>query len=432
MWIQMNSRVKSIVLFMGGGIFGYAVSFFPVPHLAPDISPDERKQATTFSGGKSKVDDLLEHRDDFEIDDPSLSFRQLRRAAENRAIVDPAAAVEEAMKIRGHDNREAYFAEALGTWGEIDGKAAVEWCRERFEGELLSDGLYYVSEGWGESDPEAAAKWFHDNTETSTREDALWEVLESWGRKDPEKAFLWADELEPDIKSAVIDAVAEGWAAVDPARAGEIGAGMEGKPYQYEFLVSVASHWSDIDPEAAVDWATGVLHEGMRNGVLAEIGENWANRDAGEATRLAEGMEPGANRQSLIGGIVSGWSEHDPDGAMDWLLGIDTEENHRAELIGDVIYNWSEIDPRGTVDWLESQDEGPRKDNVLAVFSDVVMNIDSEAAVAWANQISDPAARESKLRSLLSLWVKRDGALALRTLQQMELPAELKSEFLEQ
>lgn len=427
----MSPHLKSFVLFFGGVSIGAALTFFLVSEPSSEGDVEEWQEETAFSVASPKAGDRFEIGDDIEVDDPSLSFRQLRRAAEKRAIADPVAAVEAAMGIPGHDNREAYFAEALQTWGELDGKTAAEWCTERFEGELLSDGLYYVSEGWGESDPEAAAKWFHENTETSTREDTLWEVLESWGRKDSEKAFAWADGLDPDIKSAVMDAVAEGWAAVDPARAAEIGAGMEGKPYQYEFLVSVASHWSDSDPEAAVDWAAGVIHEGMRDGVFAEIGENWANRDATAAARLAAGMESGANRQSLVSGIVSGWSEHDPDGAMDWVLEIETDETHRAELIGDVIHNWSELDPRGTVDWLESQDDGPRKDDVLAVFSDVVMNIDSEAAVAWANQMSDSTARESKLRSLLSRWVKRDGALALRTLEQMELPEGLKREFLE-
>jgi len=424
---MIPSQVKGFLLIVAGFVAGVLVTLLVTG--GSDSEDDQREsvgQATTFIQGEAgrSIDTNLD------ISDPALSFRNLRRIAEARVARSPSEAVEAAMKVTGYDNREAYFSAALQAWGEEDGQSAAEYCVANFKGEQMADALYYVAEGWAESDPPTAADWFHENADAEVREDALWEVLESWGRKDGEKAFQWALELDGDIRSEVIDGLAQGWAAVEPERAAEIGESLQGETYQNEFLMAVASHWSDRDPMAAAKWGESLLNEQARAGVFDEIGENWAYTAPAEAANWAAQLQDPENRRAMLSGAISSWSEHDPDAAMDFIAGVETDESHMSGMLKDVIYNWSSVDPSGTVGWLENQESGESKDNVLSVFSDVIMNIDSEAAVAWANQMSDTTDREAKLRRLIPLWIKKEGPVALRQLEQMDIPANLQEEFL--
>ncbi|MEM9015500.1 MAG: hypothetical protein AAGC68_00705 [Verrucomicrobiota bacterium] len=372
----------------------------------------------------------LEGFSDVAINDPNLSFRQLARIAEARVSDDPAKAVEEAIQIPGHDNREAYLRSALQTWGEMDGLGAAEWCRENLEGELLSDALFYTAEGWAEKDPESAGNWFRDETISVVREDGLWEVLEAWGRKDPGEAFLWADSLDEEVREMVMDGLAQGWASLDPESASEVALSVQSETYGYDFLTSVAIHWGASDPEAASAWAGEVLNERSRRAVFEEIGTVWAETKPEAASAWAEQMEEGENRDSLLIGIANGWGIHDPDGAADWALASEAGEIVVREMMDDIIYSWSTADPNGVVRWLNEKEEGPRKDEALAYFSSTIVDVDAQAAVAWANQISDLGRKEILLHSLVSNWIQREGQLAINGLRSMELPQSIREEFL--
>lgn len=355
------------------------------------------------------------------IDDPRISFRQLGRLAEDAALIDPVDAVRNAEKIPGHDNREEYFGTTLRTWGETDGKAAAEWVLQEYQGEKLSDALYYVADGWAESEPEAAGDWFLENTDGAVLEDAVWEVLEAWGRKDPEEALKWSEKLDDYTKSSILFGLAEGWGAVDPAGAAAAGMEMKGE-IRYDFLTSVATQWAGSDPEGLGTWAKSLLSEELRFGVFSEMGETWAQSDPLAAAAWSATLEDGSDRYYMQSGIAIGWSEHDPAGAVEWAVGNVKNPEELNEMLGDIVFNWTNLDPAGTSEWLDSQPTGAEKDTILEVFSDTVSARDPMAAVAWANQISDDDKRLARLAELAQNWFDEEGASSLDEMRKLGIP----------
>ena len=199
-----------------------AVGAFATYALVPSIresgkTTESNGDTTTFSGdpGSSGGSSSALPNND------SMSVISLEQSGYQQGYEDPLAALEAAKQIPGRDNRLIFTESVYTAWGEKDGVAAAQWANENLKGIEKSDALYNIADGWAEADPEGAAKWFDANTSGINREDAIYEILESWGRKSPEQALEWADGLDDYTRSGVMDALAEGWAATDPAGAAQ-------------------------------------------------------------------------------------------------------------------------------------------------------------------------------------------------------------------
>ena len=421
----MNRPIREGLVPLLALVFGAAVGWvIRGPFSFGDVKPPGGHPPSAFTLDESAV--VGTGATALPINDPRISFRQLKAAAGRLALKDTAEAVRQAESIPGHDNREAYLGEVLRTWGETNGLAAAAFALDYFQGERLTDALYYIADGWAESDPKGAAEWFKENTTGAVLDDAMWEALEAWGRKNPGEAFAWSDGLDDYVKSTAMQGLAEGWGAVDPKGAAEAGMTMKDNDYGEDFVVSVTTQWAGAAPGQAAEWAGTLVNERLRALVVNELGEIWANTDPGKAAEWADGLEdPGTKRAAEVG-IAVGWSEHDPAGAIEWVLTAVEDEAQLDEMVGDITFNWSNLDPRGATRWLESQPPGEKGDRVLSAFSEMVLEDDPESAVAWASRISDPAARESKVRSLLDSLVADYGESARKAIQKFAIPEETK------
>jgi hypothetical protein len=383
----------------------------------------------TLLFGASETGQLGLQQGSVDLSDPTLSMRQIRGIGEKLASVDPFSAVVRASEIPGHDNREAYLGEVLRFWGEQEGESAAKWAQENLSGEDLGDALYYIADGWAESDPGGAADWFLASTEGPVLEDALWEAMEAWGRKDADAALSWSERLDDDLKWMVMDGLADGWAAVDPAAAAAAGLGMTDSDHGYDFLVAVASQWAAYDPLRASDWAQTILNERVRAGVLEELGVSWGRSDGRAAAAWAAGIETPDDRRFAEDGVALGWSRHDPGGAMDWALDAVEDTGHLDDLIENIVFQWTETDPRGAVRWLQAREPGPSTDRALVQFSLGLLGDDPETAIAWATEITDQTTRDSHLRALLGEWIATDGDSVRDRLADLRVPQALRNEF---
>lgn len=362
-----------------------------------------------------------------DLSDPRLSLAQLRRSGDVGGRLDPVAALLAAATIPGHDNRNAYLAAALGAWAERDGAAAARWVVENFEGSLRGDALYYVADAWAESEPQSAGAWFLENTEGFVRIDALWEVLEAWGRKSPEEAVEWSGTLDEALKWEVVDGLAEGWAAVDPAAAAAHAETLGETAYASDFLRSVARQWAAYDPEAAAEWSRSLKQEEAAEAALVEIGQAWAALHPEAAARWAASETDAGRVRWAQEGIARGWSEHDPTGALEWLLGSPGGGDLREDLVEEVVESWSEIDPSQLANWLDGRPPGAATDLVLHRYSEAILPASPEAALAWANEINDPDSRREQLHRLASGWLSLAGPNAIEAIEGLGLPIDMKA-----
>ncbi len=353
----------------------------------------------------------------------------LEQAGYQDGLNDPKGALDKANSIPGRDNRLAYLQSVFTAWGEKDGAAAADWVEANLKGMDKSDALFNIADGWAEKDPEAAALWFDANTNGTTREDAVWEILEAWGRKSPVKALAWADNLDAFTRSGVMDALAEGWAAKDPAAAAAAGKDLLQYDFGDEFLMNVAGQWASSDPKSAAAWANTLDSPDLRAVTHMEVGTEWGMSDPRAATSWIQSLPNEEDRSYAALGTALGWSEHDPGAALEWSVSAIDDEDTRQRVVEDVMLNWSTNDPNSAAKWLNDQPKGERHDEVLSTFSTAIIDIDPESAVTWAATISDPAQKTEHLTMLLDEWVAMDGKFARDWIRNSNLDEGLKTQF---
>lgn len=361
--------------------------------------------------------------------DGNLSAYNLNEYGFRAGMDDPIAAIAAAEDIPGMNNRMLYLQSVFTAWGEKNGAAAAEWANANLNGMEKTDALYNIADGWAEADPAAAAEWFDANTSGTNREDAFREVLESWGRKSPDEAAEWAQNLDANTQSWVMDSLAEGWAAKDPAAAAAAGQRMTDRDYGDEFLMTVAGQWADSDPQAAARWADSLTDPDLIAVTHMEIGVAWAAADAQAASEWVDSLPEGEERKYGALGAALGWSDHDPAGALSWTLEKVDDEDTRSQIVEDVMLDWSDSDPVAAAEWLNGLPKDERTDEVLENFSYSVFEVDPASAVTWANTINDPVLKNQHIDALLQEWVDMDGDAARQWIDGSSLDPELKKKF---
>lgn len=421
------TRTALIISHAATLLVGAAAVYFVVP-LQPggnERAGEGTNGATTFSGSTSPTGGSSSA-----TPNPgSLSAIGLEQSGYRSGFEDPLAGIKAANDIAGRDNRLIYTESLFTAWGEKNGSEAAAWVVANLKGTEKSDALYNVADGWAETDPEAAAKWFDENTNGINREDAIYEILEAWGRQAPEAALAWAADLDEYTRSGVMDALAEGWAANDPARAAQAVEGLLQYDFGDEFAMNVAGQWASTDPVAAAEWAATLENSDARAISLLEIGTEWAMTEPGDATAWIASLQSEDDKMYASLGVALGWSEHDPGAALAWSAASVDDPNTRQRIIEDIMLDWSSNDPASAAAWLNAQPAGPENDEILSAFSGSIVDIDPESAVTWASTISDETRRQVEVTTILEEWIALDGERARQWVADSDLSPDLKSRY---
>lgn len=416
-----------ILSHLGTLAVGVAAAYFALPSLksAKDGGPAKTGgPATTFTGSKDGGDAGAS-----EAPDGGLSAVRLEQNGYKLGSEDPLAAIAAAKKIPGRDNRYLFTESVFTAWGERNGLEAVQWVMANLKGTQKSDALYNIADGWAESDPAAAAAWFNENTSGANREDAIYEILEAWGRKAPEAALTWAESLDDYTRSSVMDSLAEGWASNDPEGAAKASEKLLQYDFGDEFVMNIAGQWASTDPLAAAAWAGTINHNDARAIAHLEIGSEWAMGDPAKATEWINSLPKEEDKLYASLGVAMGWSEHDPGAALGWAVASVKSPQTRQRIIEDVMLDWSSTDPSAAAAWLNVQPKGPQNDEVLATFSNAIVDVDPESAVTWAQTITEEGKRNQNLNGLLEQWVAMDGEAARKWVAASKLGDDLKKKF---
>lgn len=359
------------------------------------------------------------------LDLSRVSDRGLRKMGAQGALSDPIAAIERANELPRMD-RYAYLDAVFSAWGEKDGMGAASWISQNLQGSEKADALTSLASGWADSDPEQAAEWFNGNTGGETREEAISEALSSWSRKNPEGALAWTGSLDPNVKTWVMESLAEGWAAVDPAAAAEAGMQFAESDFGHEFLVAVATRWAASDPGAVARWASGIEDTRLQAAIYGDVATEWGVTDPEGALAWVEGIADEKLRGKAEAALAYGWAERDPAAAMDWAVEGVANPKQNQRLIKEVIIGWTEIDPGGAASYIDGLSPGEQTDSILKIFSNTVADLDPYSAISWAGTISNEAERIQLMQKLAQDWIDLDGTSARDALMKMSLPPKIR------
>jgi hypothetical protein len=141
-----------------------------------------------------------------------------------------------------------------------------------------------------------------------------------------------------------------------------------------------------------------------RNDVRKSILSTWAGAHPGELRAYVEGLtDPASRSETARQGGAGLMASMAPADAADWWL-HQTTETDRPGALADIIRRWSEIDLVGAADWLGKQGNGPEADAAKSAFAIQAMQRAPDAAMNWANAISDQAQRLQTMRDVYRVW----------------------------
>ncbi len=84
---------------------------------------------------------------------------------------------------------------------------------------------------------------------------------------------------------------------------------------------------------------------------------------------------------------------------IDWMMS-DLPEAKRERALSTAIREWTRRDFNAVGLWLGAQESSPMRDSAIRSFVDNVSELDHEAAVAWAGEVSDATMRTGILQKL--------------------------------
>ena len=298
------------------------------------------------------------------------------------ATADPELVMETVARMSDEQRGEYLGRLEIGDFhcfihrlAERDARAAVDWLNandllkaqlgEESENDRTSSGIEIAEAAFRNGGLEGAAALARDLPEGSFRRGFVESLANQLGSADPGAGLAWAASLPGEEGRVAVAEVAEGWVSVDPVAAAQWAFAGQG----YE--VTTLGAWGREDAEGAYRWLAG------------EIGS--------EPERVDELV-----RDSQL---FESWAEQDPVAAATAALGFG--ERSAAGHLQGVVERWAADTPAAAGRFIDGQlVAGAERDAAVAALVDAIKGEQVEAALAWAETISDDSMRVEVMSSL--------------------------------
>ena len=323
----------------------------------------------------------------------------------------------------------------MGRYAEIDPERALTYVGKQ-GGMERGFGTSSILRTWAASDPRAAADYLSKNVLGSGGDDWMLRrtagsLASEWAKQDSDAALAWATGLPDEVKGDAMNNIVEQLTSQDPLEAAKVAMGFEGEQRERS-MRTIADQWSRNEPEDAVKWAESLTVEGKTQ-AIEEAVENWVRKDTDAAVAYMDNMDQG-ERDAIMKEVVEQWgrkgSEAQP-AAAEWVAS-QPDGKGKVDATGEIVGQWMRSDAVAASDWLNGQPEGDAKDRgISALLRDRSVREDPEAAVAWADSISNQEMRSEQVERSARSWLASDRAAALEYLEQSNsLSAEQKTELI--
>ena len=144
---------------------------------------------------------------------------------------------------------------SLGVLARTEPLEAMDVAFRRSAGDEQRNALSTVVGGWADTAPRAAAAWFAEQSEPDVRTATAGGIARGYAQADPEEAFEGVSALTPTELDLVGGMVFAPLAQVDSVRASRLVLRMTIVQARIEGATPLVGAWARSDPEAAADWA---------------------------------------------------------------------------------------------------------------------------------------------------------------------------------
>jgi hypothetical protein len=282
--------------------------------------------------------------------------------------------------------------------------------RERSVLRDLEVELFY--EAWARFDPVSAIE-YAGNWPRSKRAIATGAALKEWAREDPEAALRGVAELieaDPSRATQLNRHLVAGWVySSDPDSSFEYVVGLNETVRSQSGLALVANQVRRLGPTGLSQWADERLPEAgaFQKNFFRRVMRALVRRDPSLASdwALRHGDQDYAGDGVRL--LMETWLPQSPDIALQWLS-THVPESSRQIALESASRSWVLKDFQGAGRWLDAQPPNSLHDPILAAYTRGLSRQKNDAAVDWAERISDDTLRGRTLQLAATQWYQRD------------------------
>lgn len=381
-----------------------------------------------------------------QIDDPGVAGQRGVEAAPGaspRAVI--AAALAETDVLR-RSPRLASVLEHLGP-DEID---TVRSALRLSLGDISAADYDLFLAWWTRVDPEGAVEWTFNHSPRGYRTLAPSVSIYGWARRDPEAALRAVDasldRLSDDSADFAIRALIRGW--FDSGREDVqtylrgLGSGMKRDIAIAAFARTLALRrggqaaieWAESLPEGDADEGVSPIDSPFRQKLTAfrrlaaELGR--ADPEAGAA--FVERHRDGPFADGMMKNFAVAFLTQGGESAAKWLS-KQPPADERDESLRIGFRYWLLNDRKGATRWAlgATPEEEPWRVAAALQIATNIVDDDPERALAWAESIENPRARENAIVITVRRWRTRDPGAADAWLESAEVPQQTRERVLQ-
>lgn len=336
-----------------------------------------------------------------------------------QSLFTPAGSADAAAVLRMKDpaSRAQAFAKLLAGLTPANARAMMELFLKRgFKTPRQEEEIRMLAEAWAAVDGKSAADFLAGLDHSQRPRDTIRATLAEWAMHDLEGAESWARARTTNQPNPYMIGVIAGAANVNLTRAEQL---LYEMPYGRErgdaLDYVMAAHLENGSTEA-MNWATGIPDPRLEQGAIRRVAAQVALDDP---TTAANWVVQNSNEESLpynVSSIARQWSYADAEAAVNWAFGLPAGAAQDAAVAA-TLPSLAAKDPAAVEKMLVSQPPSKATDPARVRLVREYTVSDPPRAIAWANTVTDPGARDHMTQRIMDSWQRHDPAAAAQFVQ---------------
>jgi hypothetical protein len=344
------------------------------------------------------------------------------------------SAVEEALREADPVRSHFLFARLMEELSPESAPEIYAMLRANLRGPEQQEYLRMLAHRWGTLDPERAMKELTGHGASAKSGTAA--VLAGWASKSPEEAIKWLEAVKSPDRNLLQMSLISSLARSDSNLASTYAASLENPKDKHQAARSIFDEILRSGGTAAAEaWMNSLADPELKRGAFTSLTDQaLASGNMEKAVALLREHSGEAYTKSAAGDIASELSKQDVAKGLEFAQGLPVGTQEKA--FREVIEGWMEKnkgkDSLAASEYVRNLPPGPNRDAGAAAIVREVAREDVNAAIAWANVIAEPEAKQKALQEVAKNYFKQNPTMAAEWLPTSGLSAEAVDKFVNQ
>ena len=341
------------------------------------------------------------------------------------------SAVKEALREADPVRSHFLFARLMEELSPDSAPEIYAMLRSNLRGPEQQEYLRMLAHRWGTMDPERAMKELTEHGASTKSGTAA--VLAGWVSKSQEEAIKWLEGVKSPDKNILQMSLISSLARTDSNMASTYATSLENPKDKHQAARSIFDEILRSGGTAAAEaWMKSLPDPEMKRGAFTSLTDQaLAAGDLTRAVALLREHSGEAYTKSAAGDIASELSKQDITKGLEFAQGLPVGTQEKA--FREVIEGWMEKnkgkDSLAASEYVSNLPPGPNRDAGAAAIVREVAREDVNAAIAWANVIAEPEAKQKALQEIAKSYFKQNPTMAMEWLPTSGLSPESLGKF---